>query len=89
MRISASGRPSLVGGSTSAPHPGYEYEARISEAMQANYIVRAYQMMKNLGYVGAAFLWCLDYNVTQPGTQLAAFGILGRPAFDALRSMPK
>jgi len=76
-------------GSTSAPHPGFEYEARISESMQADYIVRGYQKMKSLGYVGVAFLWCLDYNVTQSSTELAAFGILGRPAYDALRAMPK
>jgi hypothetical protein len=76
-------------GSTSAPHPGYEYEARISESMQADYIVRAFQKMKSLGYVGPAFLWCLDYNVTQPSTELAAFGILGRPAQAAIAAMPK
>ena len=76
-------------GSTPAPHPGYEYEARISESMQADYIVRAYQKMKSLGFVGTAFLWCLDYNVTQPSTELAAFGILGRPAYDKLRDTPK
>jgi uncharacterized protein YraI len=76
-------------GSTSAPHPGYEYEARISEDMQAQYIVGAYQKMKSMGYVGPAFLWCLDYNVTQPSTELAAFGILGRPAQGALAGMPK
>jgi len=76
-------------GSTSAPHPGYEYEARISDSMQADYIVRGYQKMKSLGYVGVAFLWCLDYNVTQPATELAAFGILGRPAYSALQSMAK
>ena len=76
-------------GSTPSPHSGYEYEARISESTQADYIVRAYQKMKSLGYVGAAFLWCLDYNVTQPSTELAAFGILNRPAYSALKSMPK
>ena len=48
--------PTEVGwGSTPAPHPGYEYEARISESMQADYIVRAYQKMKSLGFVAPLF----------------------------------
>ena len=34
--------------------------------MQADWIVKAYQWMRNSGYIGAAFLWNLDYNVTQP-----------------------
>ena len=57
--------------------------------MQADYIVRAFGKMRSLGFVGPAFLWCLDYNVTQPSTELAAFGVLGRPAYSAIQNMAK
>ena len=75
--------------STGSPHPGYEYATQNTEAEQADYIVRAYQMAKNWGWVGPMFLWNLDYNVTQPSTELAAFGIMGRAAQGALGGMPK
>ena len=75
--------------STGSPHPGYEYATQNTEAEQADYIVRAYQMAKNWGWVGPMFLWNLDYNATQPSTELAAFGITGRAAQGALGAMPK
>jgi hypothetical protein len=71
--------------SSSSPVAGYEYAAYNSEKDQAGYIARAFEMMRQWGFVGVAFLWNLNYNVTQPGTELAAFGIQGRPALDALR----
>jgi uncharacterized protein YraI len=71
--------------STSSPLPGYEYAAYNSERDQAAYIARAFEMMRNWGFVGVAFLWNLNYGVTQPGTELAAFGVSGRPAYEALR----
>ena len=46
-------------------------------------------MAKSWGWVGPMFLWNLDYNVTQPSTELAAFGIMGRAAQGALAGMPK
>jgi spore germination protein YaaH len=75
--------------SSGSPHPGYEYAAQNTEAEQAGFIVQAYQMAKNWGWVGPMFLWNLDYNVTQPSTELAAFGIMGRAAQGALGGMPK
>jgi hypothetical protein len=35
------------------------------------------------------FLWNLDYGVTAAGTELANFGIIGTPAYNALAGMPK
>jgi hypothetical protein len=35
------------------------------------------------------FLWNLDYNVTAANTELANFGIVGTPTYDALAGMPK
>lgn len=75
--------------STPNPHPGYEYAAQNSEQEQAEFIVRAYQMAKSWGWVGPMFLWNLDYNISAPDKELAAFGIMGRPAQGALASMPK
>ena len=75
--------------SSGSPHPGYEYATQNTESEQADFIVRAYQMGKSWGWVGPMFLWNLDYNVTQPSTELAAFGITGRAAQGALGGMPK
>jgi hypothetical protein len=71
--------------SSSSPVAGYEYAAYNTERDQAAYIARAFDFMRGWGFVGVAFLWNLNYNVTQPGSELAAFGIMGRPAYDALR----
>jgi spore germination protein YaaH len=56
---------------------------------QAQFTVRAYQLAKEWGWVGTMFLWNLDYNVTAANTELANFGIVGTPAYDALSAMPK
>ena len=75
--------------SSGNPLPGYEYAVYNSEQDQANYIVTAYQMMRNWGWVGVPFLWNLNYNEAQPDTEMAAFGILNRPAYGALQGMAK
>ncbi len=72
--------------SSGNPVAGYEYAAYNSEQAQADYIVRAYQMMRDWGWVGVPFLWNLNYNVTQPGSEQAAFGVQGRAAYEALRN---
>ncbi len=75
------------------PHPGYEYARDNSLEEQAQWIVQAYQWAKQQGWVGPMFLWNLDYGVTAPSTELAAFGILTPggplPAYGALANMPK
>jgi hypothetical protein len=71
------------------PHPGYEYAADNTPEEQAQWITEAYQLAKNWGWVGPMFLWNLDYGVTAPGTELADFGILNKPAYGALTGMPK
>jgi len=72
-------------GQTVSPHPGYEYEAYISEAQQAQYIVTAFRMMQNWGWVGGAFLWNLNYNEGE----MAAFRVAGRPAYEALKGLTR
>lgn len=71
-------------GSTPSPFPGYEYEARIDEATQARWIVEAFNIMAGTGYVAVPMLWNLNY---PRDTEMGAFAVLGRPAFDALRQM--
>lgn len=75
--------------STPFPNPGYEYAQDVSSDEQANYLVTAYQLMRGWGWVGPAFAWNLNFGITNPGTELAQFAIWGRPAYDALRGMPK
>lgn len=74
--------------------PGYEYANDNTLEEQAQWTVRAYQMMKNWGFVGPAFLWNLNFRMTNPGTELEQWGIVDRggnplPVYNALASMPK
>lgn len=71
--------------SSVSPHPGYEYAAYNSEAQQAQYIVDAYQIMRNCGCVGVAFLWNLNYN----SGEMAQFSVMGKQAFQALKGLPR
>ena len=71
-------------GSTPSPFPGYEYEARIDEATQARWIVESFNIMAGTGYVAVPMLWNLNY---PRDTEMGAFAVVGRPAFDALRAM--
>jgi hypothetical protein len=56
---------------------------------QAEYSVKAYELGREWGWVGTMFLWNLDYNITAGNTELANFGIVGSPTYDALANMPK
>jgi hypothetical protein len=71
------------------PQAGYEYARDNTPQEQAQWITQAYQWAKQQGWVGPMFLWNLDYGVTAAGTELANFGIIGKPAYDALATMPK
>lgn len=72
----------------------YKYANDNDFQEQAEWTVRAYQMMKNWGFVGPAFLWNLNFRMTNNGTELAQWGILDPsggplPVYNALASMPK
>ena len=67
----------------------FPFAAENSVERQAQWTVQAYQLGKQWGFVGTMFLWNLDYNVTAAGTELANFGIVGTPTYDALANMPK
>ena len=84
-----------VDGLRVAPARGYEYAADNTEAEQAQFISRAYQVAKGWGWVGPMFLWNLNFGcICGPQDEKAAFGILRpdgspRQAFAALANMPK
>ncbi len=72
----------------------YEYAAHNTEEERAAWVVRAYEMCRDWGYVGVASLWNLDFRVIAPGSEKALFGILENDwsttlSYDALRDMPK
>lgn len=75
--------------SSETPVPGYEYAADVTLQEQAEYLVRSYQMMNSWGWVGPAFAWNLNFNVVNPSSEMAQFGLWDRPAYGALQTMPK
>lgn len=78
-----------------APAKNYEYGGDNTEQEQSDWLVRAYQMGRDWGWVGPMFLWNLNFGpAAGPNDEKAAFGILypdwrPRPAFFALQAMPK
>ena len=75
-------------------HPAYAYADDNSYEEQARWTVEAYQMMRNWGWVGPAFLWNLNFRVIADRTEKAQWGIVRNdwsplPAFLALRDMEK
>jgi hypothetical protein len=81
--------------SNSTPPPGYEYCTSIDATTQANFLVQAFQMARNLDYVAAMMQWNLNYQLAVPQTdEKWGFGIIrddwsARPAYSALAAMPK
>ncbi len=72
----------------------YQYANDNSFEEQAAWTVESYQMMKNWGWVGPAFLWNLNFRVVADGTEKAQWGIVDPgwnplPAYNALANMPK
>jgi hypothetical protein len=56
-----------------------------SPEQAAQWYAQAYQWAKQQGWVGVMTAWQLDFD----RGELDAFRILGKPAYDALASMPK
>lgn len=84
-----------VDGMGVSPNPGYEYTADLSEAQQAQYIADSFQWAAAWGHAGASFLWNLNFwPVAGPDNEMAKFSIVRgdwtpRPAYDALKAVPK
>jgi hypothetical protein len=74
--------------------PGYEYADDNTLQEQAEWTVRSYQLMKQWGFVGVAFLWNLNFRVVNSTGEVAQWGIVWEdwsptPAYNALKSMAK
>ena len=74
--------------------PRYAYANDNGFDEQAAWTVQAYQMMKDWGWVGPAFLWNLNFRVVADGTEKAQWGIVGNdwqplPTYLSLQAMPK
>jgi len=71
---------------------GWEYGLEVSEAQQADYVVRAFQMGDQRPWVGPMFLWNLNLaTIWGPGDPVSAYSLLRpdrsyRPAYIALRA---
>jgi hypothetical protein len=86
------------GWSTRNLAPGYEYGADNTEADQAKYLVRAFQMARTrYPWVGVMFVWNLNFGTLPDlpsSDEKKPFGILNpdwtpRLAYNALKAMPK
>ncbi len=79
--------------STAAPPPSNPYARYVSEQQQATYIVRALEIGSAYPWVGAMFVWQLNFQVTTPqADEKYGWGVLNadwspRPAFVALRTL--
>ncbi|HET7770781.1 MAG TPA: hypothetical protein VFN74_18560 [Chloroflexota bacterium] len=87
-----------TGWSTANPAPGYEYGADVTEQQQADYLVRAFQLVRTtMPWVGAAFVWNLNFaalrdipaNDEKPPFSILRRDFTPRPAYLALRAMLK
>ncbi len=72
----------------------YAYANDNSIEEQAAWTVEAYQMMRNWGFVGPAFLWNLNFRVVADGSEKAQWGIVRNdygplPTYHALQGMGK
>ncbi|MBN1891018.1 MAG: cellulase family glycosylhydrolase [Thermoflexales bacterium] len=76
--------------------PGFEFALDNTLQEQSDYIVQAYSLMRQWGFVKMAFLWNLDYGNKGNGPtddvvpySLVDINGVPRPAFEALERMPK
>ncbi|TMF01071.1 MAG: hypothetical protein E6I52_12210 [Chloroflexi bacterium] len=81
--------------SNPTPPPGYEYCKYITDDQQALFLYQAYNMARQVPYVGAMFAWNLNFQLSVPQfDEKWGFGIVhsdygGRPAYFRLLGMPK
>lgn len=84
-----------VGWSTANANPDYAYGAHNTEAEQAKFLVDAFTMSKNWGWVGAMFVWNLNFQtVVGANDEKYPYGIVRsdwspRPSYTALQNLPK
>jgi hypothetical protein len=72
----------------------YKYADDNTFEEQAQWTVEAFQMMRNWGFVGPAFLWNLNFRIVANGSEKAQWGIVDPggaplPVYNALAAMAK
>ncbi len=83
------------GWTTANEAKGYEYGKFVSEAQQAQYLTRAFELGKSYPWMGVMFVWNLNFSmITQPNDEKYPWAVLKndgspRPAYTALKNMPK
>ncbi len=84
------------GWSTENQAPGYEYGADVSEQDQANNLVRAFEIARHeWPWMGPMMVWNLNYStMVDPADEKFPWSVVNsdwspRPAYEALRDMPK
>ncbi|HMM41723.1 MAG TPA: cellulase family glycosylhydrolase [Thermomicrobiales bacterium] len=93
-------RPAWItefGWTTENQAEGYEYGADVSDQQQADYLVRAFEIARTdwAAWCEGLFVWNLNFSaVTEPSDEKFPWSVLNadfspRPAYDALRAMPK
>ncbi|MCO5177020.1 MAG: glycoside hydrolase family 5 protein [Thermomicrobiales bacterium] len=93
-------RPAWItefGWTTANQAAGYEYGADVSEDQQAEYLVRAFEIARTdwADWCEGLFVWNLNFSVvTEPDDEKYPWSVINsdfspRPAYDALRAMPK
>ena len=74
--------------------PYYDYTADNTPEEQTAYTVRAYEIGRESGYIGAMFLWNLNWSTTAPESSMALWSIVSKDweptaTYTALKNMPK
>lgn len=93
-------RPAWItefGWTTANEAEGYEYGADVSDQDQADYLTRAFEIARTdwAEWCEGLFVWNLNFSVvTEPSDEKFPWSVLNadfspRPAYDALRAMPK
>lgn len=78
----------------SPPPAGYEFVTYTDLNEQATYIARAFQLGRDLNYVGPMFLWNLNFcEAAGSSSEQCLWSLIGpsgpRPAYAAVRDLPK
>ncbi len=65
--------------SQTSPPEGYEYAADNNGEQQARFLLRAFEMARQKGYVGVMFVWNLNFaSVAGPSDEKAGFSLIRR-----------
>lgn len=77
-----------------ATDQAYSFANDVSREQQAEWTPRAYEVLRNSDYVGAAFLWVLDGAPSLPNTPLTMWSLVDQnwnpqPVYTALQQMAK